>query len=202
MPALGVVDDAVAHLEGEIEPFSVLFEHVHHAQRLFAVAESRGIEGGEHAFADVPEGRMPQIVPQRDRLGEILVERKTACKRTGDLRDVERVRKARHVVIAVGREKDLRLIFQPQERLGIDDAVAVALEVGSHGAGGFLPQPPLALVRLCGILREKRAFFFVGLFLHHTLFRKKSENSLFFGKIFKNFHIRAKTRRPRPRSAP
>ena len=37
--ALRMVEDAVPHLEGKIEPLPVLFEHVDNAQRLLAVAK-------------------------------------------------------------------------------------------------------------------------------------------------------------------
>ena len=141
MPALGMIEDAVAHFEGKIEPLPVLFQLVHHAQRLLAVAKSRGVEGSEHALPHMAEGRVPQIVPQRDRLGKVLVEGKAAGDRSRDLRDVQRVRKTGHVVIAVGRKKDLRLVLQPQERLGIDDAVPVALKIRAHGTGGLVRKP-------------------------------------------------------------
>ena len=45
-----------------------------------------------------------------------------------DLRDLERVRQPRAVVIAGRREEDLGLVLQPPERLAVDDAIAIALE--------------------------------------------------------------------------
>ena len=151
LAAFGVVEDAVPHLQGEIQPCAVLFQHVDDAHRLFAVTEPRGGQLGEHAFAHVPERRMAEIVPQSDRLGKIFIEGKATRERTGDLADVQRMRQAGDVMIPVGRKEDLRLVFETQERFGINDAVAVALKIRAHGARRFFAQPARAFRRLFGI---------------------------------------------------
>ena len=74
---------------------------------------------------------MPEIVPERDRLGQIFVEREAARNGARDLRNVDGVREPRAEMVAFGRKKDLRLVFQAQKGLGINEAVAVALEVGA-----------------------------------------------------------------------
>ena len=47
--------------------------------------------------------RMPEIVPERDSLGQVLVESQAPRNSTGDLTDFERVREPSAVMIALGR---------------------------------------------------------------------------------------------------
>ena len=70
----------------------------------------------------------PEIVAERDRLGQLLVQAQHLGDRARDLRDLERVRQPRAVVIAGRREEHLRLVLQPAERLAVDDAIAIALK--------------------------------------------------------------------------
>ena len=74
----GVLEDAVAHLLGEVQTAALLLEHVDHAERLLVVAEpaAEALEDDlvEHLLAGVAEGRVAQVVADGDRLGEILVE--------------------------------------------------------------------------------------------------------------------------------
>ncbi len=94
-----MVEDAVAHLEGEVQPAAVLFQHVDDAQRLLVVRKPVRREAGEHPLARMTEGCMPEVVPERNRLREVLVEGEAARDRTRDLRDVDRVRHARAEMI-------------------------------------------------------------------------------------------------------
>jgi len=55
----------------------------------------------EDGLPDVPERRMAEVVPESDRLREVLVERQCAGHRPGDLRDLERVGQPRAVVVAL-----------------------------------------------------------------------------------------------------
>src|ERR671916_1628555 len=82
----------------------------------------------ENGLAGVPEGRVPQVVPETDRLGEVLVQPERARDPARDAARLERVREPGAVVIALGRDEDLRLVLQPPERLRVHDPVAVALE--------------------------------------------------------------------------
>src|SRR5438132_11147924 len=70
---------------------------------------------------------MPEVVAEADGFGEDFIEAKRLGDRARDLRDLEHVCQARAKVIAFRREKDLRLVFEPAERLAVDDAVAIAL---------------------------------------------------------------------------
>ena len=95
-----VVDDAVAHLPGQIETFSVVFELIDHAQALLVVGEILGIQLLHSILAGVTERCMSQVVPHRRRLGEILVEAKCPGNDACDLRDLQGVRQPRAVMIA------------------------------------------------------------------------------------------------------
>ena len=82
------------------------------------------------------ERRMAEIVGERQRFGEVLVEAERARERAGDLRDFERVGEPRAVMIAFVIDEHLRLVRQPPERGRMDDAVAVAPESVAGRAGG------------------------------------------------------------------
>ena len=79
------------------------------------------------------ERRVAEIVGQRHRLAEILVEPQRAADGAGDLRHLERMGEPRAVVVALVIDEDLRLVLQPPERRRMDDAVAVALERAAAG---------------------------------------------------------------------
>src|SRR2546421_708435 len=103
-----------------------------HPQRVPVVAEARAEvlmqAVVQHGLSDVPEGRMPEVVPERYGLGQVLVERERPGHGAGDPRRLERVREPGAVMVALGRDEDLRLVLQTPERLGVDDPVAIALE--------------------------------------------------------------------------
>ena len=90
-----------------------------------AVAASAAIE---RAFAGVTERRMAEVVRQRQRLGEVLVEAERAGERAGDLGDFQRVGEPGAVMVALVVDEDLRLVGEAPERGRVDDAVAIAAE--------------------------------------------------------------------------
>ena len=137
--------DAHAHLIGQVQPLPVLFEDVHHTQRLLVVAEGPARHLAERDLPGMAEGRVPQIVAEGDRLGQILVQPQGARDRPRDARDLERVRHAGAVVVALRLQKDLRLVHQTAEGFAVQDAVGIALITGAHiilrrrlGAGSAL----------------------------------------------------------------
>ena len=74
-----VLDDALAHLPGQVEAAKArvaLLEHVDDAQALRVVLEAavRRHQVVEHALAGVAERRVAEVVRQRDRFGEVLVQ--------------------------------------------------------------------------------------------------------------------------------
>ena len=98
-------------------PLAVLLEHVDDPQALLVVVEPAGHERVEHPLAGVAERRVAEIVAERDRLGQLLVQAQHLGDGPRDLRHLERVGQPRPVVVAARREEDLRLVLQPPERL-------------------------------------------------------------------------------------
>ncbi len=141
----GVVEDAVADAHGEVEPRPVPFDLLHDAEALLVVQERPAVPLAkdlvQRLLARVTEGRVPQIVPHGDGLDEVLVQVERPAHGAGEARDLKGVRQPRAVVVALGRDEDLCLVLQPAERLGVDDAVAVALVRVAEGIGllGRLP---------------------------------------------------------------
>ncbi len=143
--ASGVADDPVAHVVVEIEADAVALEDVDDPQRVLIVAEG-AVEALaqariQHGLADVAERRVAEVVPEADRLREVLVEPQRARDRARDLRDLDRVREPRAVVVALGRDEDLRLVLQAPEGLGVHDPVAIALQRRAQPAVGLRDAP-------------------------------------------------------------
>ena len=147
-----VGEDAVAHLRRQVELLG-------DPQRLLVVLEA-GAEALAQArvqllLARMPERWMTGVVPEPDRLGQVLVEPQRTRDHAGDPGRLERVRDPRAVVVAGGVDEDLRLPLQPPERLRVHDPVAVALERRPDPALHLLPQPAAGLVGADGERREE-----------------------------------------------
>ena len=125
-----MVHDAVAHLPRQVEPVALVLEVVDDPQTLLVVPERPAEEGRQRLLAEMSERRVTQIVTERDRFGEILVQ--AECPRRGarDLRHLERVSEPHAVVVSLGHQEHLRLVLQPPERFRVHDPVAVPLETG------------------------------------------------------------------------
>ncbi len=108
----------------------------------------------QHALAGVAERRVPEIVPERDRFGQLLVEPQDLRDAARDLRDLERVRQPGAVVIAGRREEHLRLVLEPAEGLAVNDPIAIALECRTDRILGLRPDPPAAVGALRGLRRQ------------------------------------------------
>ena len=114
-----------------------------------ALAPEAGAEPVAHALvegflAGVPERRVPHVVPEPDRLGQVLVQAQGPSDAARDPGRLERVRHARAEVVARGVDEDLRLPLQPAKSLGMEDPIAVALE--------RRPQPALVLLAHAPVL--------------------------------------------------
>ena len=111
-------------------------------------------EGGqlvEGALPGVAEGGVPQIVPQGDGLGQVLVEAQAPGNGAGDLRHLQGVGEPGAVVVALGGEEDLGLVLEPPEGLAVQDPVPVPGVGGADPVlrGGGAPAP--ALLRQGGV---------------------------------------------------
>ena len=125
---IGMAEDAVPHLFGEIQSFAAFFDIFHHAHALLIVLIAARTDAVQCGFACVPEGGVPEVMPQCDRFGEIFIEPQRPCHRAGDLCHFQRMRQAGAVMVADGREKHLRFALEPPERCAMQDAVTVTLE--------------------------------------------------------------------------
>ena len=123
----------------------------------------------ERGLPRVPERRVPEIVSERDRLGQVLVERERTRDRAGYLRDLERVRHARAVVVAFRGQEDLRLVREPPKRLAVDDAVPVPLILRAIRVERDLPVAAASLVGEGGVPREAPMLFGLEGFTHHDV---------------------------------
>ena len=144
--------NSIADFPGEVQPPAVVLEHVDDAEALLVMVESGWHQLIYHALAGVAERRMSEIVAQRNRFGELFVQTQDFRNRSRDLRDLERVRQARSIVIACRREEHLRLVLEPTERFAVDDAVAIPLKCWSDVVFG-LGTEPAARLRALGCLR-------------------------------------------------
>ena len=147
-----MLDDALAHLEAEIEAAEIriaVFDPINRAQALRVVIEaSMGPHQiVQHLLARMPERRMPEVVRERDRLSEFLIE--TECARDGarDLRRLHRVREAGAIVVALVIDEHLGLVFETAEGGAMNDAIAIALETGAHRMVGLGDAPSAAVFR-------------------------------------------------------
>ncbi len=127
----GVRENAVADLAGEVEPQG-------DAPRLLVVAEAAPESGVERIverlLTRVTERRVAGVVPEPDRLDEVLVQPQRPRDDARDRGRLERVGHPRAVVVALRVDEDLCLPLQAPERLRVDEAVAIALKRRSDGA--------------------------------------------------------------------
>ena len=77
---------------------------------------------------------MAQVMPERDRFRQVFVQPKPARNGPRDLADLQRMRKARTVMIADRGKKNLRFVFQAPEGFAVDDPVPVAHKLCADGA--------------------------------------------------------------------
>ena len=110
----------------------------------------------ERALAGMAERRMAEIVGERQRLGEILVETKPPRQRARHLRHFERMGEPGAVMVALVEHEDLRLVLQSPERGRVDDAVAIAAKGAAARARGLGMKPAAAQVRIARIERAGR----------------------------------------------
>ena len=169
---LRVAGDAVADLPRQIQPRAVVLEDVDDAQALLVVVEAAGNELVDDALAGMTERRVAEIVAERDRLGQLLVEPQHLGDAARDLRDLERVRQPRAVVIAGRREEHLRLVLQPAERLAVDDAIAIALKRRTDRVLGLGTQPAAAVGALGRLRRQDLALALLELLADAVMARR------------------------------
>jgi len=151
-----VFDEAFERFPAEVQPVEVgvpTLEIRHDTQRLRVVIKAAKSRKTliERSLTSMTEWRMAEIVRERQRFGEVLVQSECARERAGNLRDLKRMRQSRAIVITLVIDEDLRLVRQPAKRSGVDDSVAVAPESIAARACRLIVAAAPALRRIGGI---------------------------------------------------
>ena len=129
---------ALDHLERQVQARErriIRLDEFDDAQALRVVVEAAAArhQAVQRFLARMPEGRVAEIVRQRDSLGQVLVERERPRDGPAHRGDLDRVRKPGAQMVAGAVEENLRLVLQPPEGAGVDHAGAVALKVRAVG---------------------------------------------------------------------
>ena len=138
-----MLDDAFAHFKSKIQSAEsgvAQLEIFDDAQGMQVVIEEKAVlaHGGvERLFAGVPKGRVADVVDQGQGFDQIDIQVELGGDGAGDLRHFDGVGQAVAEVIGVAAGENLGLVFQPAKGAGVDDAVAVALEVIAIGMLGL-----------------------------------------------------------------
>ena len=132
-----------------------LFKPFDDAERVQIVIEGvpcARIRWIELLFTRMTEGRMSDIVDERQCLRQIRIESQRGGHGASDLRHFQRMREAIAKMIGEARGENLSLRLEPAESAGMDDAVAVARVVIAVGMRDFrvAPSPRIAHVHCIG----------------------------------------------------
>ena len=100
--ALGVAHQAVAHLPGEIQAGEAALQPIHHPQALLIMAETMGAQLVQRPLPCMAKGGMPQIMPQGNGFGQILVQAQRPGNGAGNLIHLQRVGQPGAVMIPSG----------------------------------------------------------------------------------------------------
>src|SRR5690606_14020224 len=153
-----MLEYAFAGFKTQIEPVErpiALLEFVHYAQALQVVLEAAGIRrelahaGVQRILAGVAERRVAKVMGQRNRFDEVFVQAQRARQRAGDLRHFETVGEARAKQIAFMVDENLGLVLEPPKGTGVDDAIAVTLELGTACRWRLCVAAPAAQPGIC-----------------------------------------------------
>ena len=168
-----VTEDAIQGLQRKIAPRNGAQQA--HAMNIVVEEPARAgvIQIGKQVFAAVPEGRMPQIVPEGNRLDQGGVQTQRAAQLAcvlGNQLQVEGT--ARQVVVAVEGE-DLGLVHAAVVEGIVQDTVHVPGEVGPDqgilgiACGRMLVDRLVVTGRIRGkgSIRQRQTFFKIGAFL-------------------------------------
>jgi hypothetical protein len=102
----------------------------------------------EFRLAGVCERRVADVMGQSQSLGEAFVEFQDAGDSTRDLGDFNGVCESIPKMVRESGGEYLGLVFEPTKGTSVNDAVAITLEFGPVGMGGFrVAAAPAALSR-------------------------------------------------------
>src|SRR5215211_6342188 len=105
------------------------FEQFENSQRLLVVVETTlALEALiEHIFARMAEWRMPNIMTQRERFNEILIELQRTGNGPCNRGNFERMCEPGPMVIAHVAREDLGFMTQPAKRCTVNDPIPITL---------------------------------------------------------------------------
>jgi hypothetical protein len=132
-------DDSLAHLEREIQAGEVkvaLLELLDNSQGVEIVIEAVAMLAHarvELPLAGVAEGRMADVMDEREGFSEVGVEFQGSGHGARNLRHFERVREPVPEMIGEARRENLRFRFEAAKGAGMDHAVAIARVVVAVG---------------------------------------------------------------------
>ena len=127
-------DDSLTHTKREVQPAMggvALFEVLDDPQRMEIVIEAQSVALEaliERSFAGVAEGRVADVVNQRQRLRQVLVQSQRLGHAARDLHHFNGVRQAAAKVVRGATGEHLRLARQPAKRARLHNPFAVPLE--------------------------------------------------------------------------
>src|SRR5690242_7077488 len=96
---------------------------------------------------------MAEIVGERQRLRQVLIQPQPSRERAGDLRDFERMGQPGAVVVALMEDKNLSFVLEAPESGGMDNAVAIAAKRAAGCARGLGMEPTAGCFRVARIGR-------------------------------------------------
>src|SRR5271155_797468 len=113
-----------------------------------------GLQAGiQRPLAGMAERGMAEVMCQRQRLREILVETELTGQRAGDLGHFERVGQPGAIMVAFMKHEYLGLVLQAAKGGGMDPPVTIAPERAAGPARRLGEQPPPAILGVAGIDR-------------------------------------------------
>ena len=125
------------------------------------------------------EGCVPQVMSQRNRLGQVFIKVQGAGYSPGYLGYLKGVGEPGYIVVTQGGYEYLCFVLETAESLAVNNTVTVSLKSSTHCAGLFVPKPALRQPAFLGIGREGFFPFFgqladIKLTTHYVLNRSST----------------------------
>ena len=150
-----MLEDALARLEGEVQAVEArmaLLQQIDDTQALQVVLEAamRAHALVQRVLSGMAEGRVAQVVRQRDGFDQVFIELQLARHRTRQLRHFQRMRQPRAEQVAFMVDEDLRLVDQPAEGGAMHDAFTVDAVGLLDRQARLVDAPPARAARVAG----------------------------------------------------
>ena len=144
-----MIQNPISCFPRQIQPLPVLLQNLYYPDTLTEMGKSVRIDLIQRALTCMTEGSMSQIMSQRDRLYQILIQPESLCNRSRNLGYFQGMGKTVSVMISLRCQKYLGLIFQPPECLAVQNTIPVSLVNGTDITLLFrtLPSSGMSAVR-------------------------------------------------------